>query len=1055
MSLTNSMRDRIRVWLEELPRHFYQEIGEVEFEAFATRDRLSPEAASAGAFAPYPAGTSWGAKWEYGWFRAVLRLPEEAAGRRIVLVPDFGCEALVFVDGAAAGAVDKKHKEILLSRAAAADAEYRILAEAYAGHGPREETVGPVPPGRVPVPEPGATQAVVGRSTFGSWDDLAYALWMDATTLFQLRESLSEGSLRRSEIDEALTRFTRTVDFELDDAGRAASFAAGREVLKPLLECRNGSTAPTMHVFGNSHLDIAWLWHFAETERKSARTMSTQLELLDEYPTYRYFLCQTPLLTALRDGYPELWRRVKEKVKEGRIDIDGAMWLESDTNLPSGESLIRQFLYGIRFSQEEFGIEPEVLWLPDSFGFSAALPQIMAGCGIRNFATVKLLNTYSGGEPFPWVHFDWVGLDGSTVAAAVFRKSNSDIDPATLIRRWEHDRLQKNGVKSYLFPFGYGDGGGGPTRTHLEFVARMADLEGVPRTRMSSPAEFFRALEADGPTGVEWVGELYFSEHRGTYTTQAATKKANRRAESALRRAELWASLAAATAGRAYPREEMERLWKLVLFNHFHDIVSGASIERVHAEAVASYGQAIEGCRAVESAAIDCLGASASGDSWGGVSAGAGTGFAAVNSLPWPRRALLRLPAGTADLRPSAGGECLPTQRFGDGVLAEVELPSCGWLALSPETASAGTGPGAADGAARARSSGGASWTLENPFLRAEIDSFGRLVAIVDREAGRDLAAGPCNELRLYKDVNPHYDAWDISEGYENLRLPVDSPARISILADGPLCAALSVERPIGAASAFRQEIRLSRFERRIEFRTEIDWREDHKLLKVAFPTAIHTDGALHEIQFGHLRRPNHRSTRFDAERFEVCNHRWSALAETRRGVALLNDGKYGVGTRGGELTLTLLKAPFVPDMRADRGRHEFAYSFYFWNGPFESSCVVRAGYEANEEPKFAPSLGSSRSFLSTDDPAVVAETVKSAEDGSGDLVVRLYESLGSVARCRLWIGFPVAAAASTDLLEQGRDELPVIPDGEGGASIELDFRAFQVRTVRLSRPRP
>jgi alpha-mannosidase len=1048
MALNPERRNRILIWLDELPRHFYRELGEVRIEGFPTMDRLSPERASAGAFVPFSPGTAWGAKWEYAWFRGSFRLPKEAEGERIVLCPDFGAEGLVFVDGRAAGAVDKFHREIAVARKGEPGASCAFLAEAYAGHGPREESVGPVPPGRIAVPEPGPTQAVVGRTTFGIWDDGAFALWVDASALFQLREALEDESLRKAEIDDALADFTFIADFELPLSERRASFAAARDRLAPLLSRRNGSTAPVMHVFGNSHLDLAWLWPFAETERKSARTMANQLALFEEYPEYRYFLCQAPLMLALKEGYPDLWARVKSLVREGRIVVDGGMWLEPDTNLPGGESLVRQFLYGIRFQEEEFGTRPRVLWLPDTFGFSAALPQIMEGCGIPYFATVKLINSaYSGWEKFPHTLFRWIGLDGSSVAGGMFKKSNSDIDPKNLLKRWREDRVKKDSGRSYLFPFGHGDGGGGPTRTHLEFLSRLEDLEGVPRTRMSSPAEFFDAASAEGIGEGEWRGELYFPEHRGTYTAQAAMKSGNRRAETALRHAELWGALAAATASYAYPYDEMERLWKLVLFNQFHDVISGVSIERVHAEAAAAYGQAIEGCRAVVSAALAAL----------GLPPAAGNGEAAIaNALPWSRRALVRLPAAS----PAAAAACaqLPagaSQKDGENLWVEAALPASGWIsATAATTAAAAEAAATTEASATAPARGfrdeAGAWILENGLLRVAVDGSGRLSSIFDQESRRELAAAPCNDFRLYRDVTVCYDAWDISETYERSRMPVLESARVSIAANGPLFASLTVERPLSAVSSMRQEIVLARGDRKIEFRTTVDWREDHKLLKVAFPTRIRADGALHEIQFGHLRRPNERSSPAGAERFEVCNQRWTAVAEPRRGVAVLNDGKFGVSVLDGTIALTLLKAPLVPDMRADRGIHRFSYWFYPWNGTFEESALARMGYEANEEPELRGG-GGIRSFFSVDDPAVVLETVKLAEDRSGDLILRLYESLGATVRCALLVDLPVTRARETDLLEKEAQPLGWAAGLEGKNSIELDFRPFEIKTVRLS----
>ncbi|OIO94073.1 MAG: alpha-mannosidase [Anaerolineae bacterium CG2_30_64_16] len=1042
MTLTPEWRRRLDHWRRELSHHFYRPLGAVVLAGFVTAEQLTAEQALARAFTPMPPGTRWGGKWEYGWFQGEFVLPEAAAGQRIVLRVDAGGESLVFVNGRAVGAKDQEHTEITLATAGEPGVRYQVLVEAYAGHGPMVDTVGPVPPGRVAVPEPGPTQAVVGESSFGIWNEDAYQLWLDVETLRHVRDNADADSLRVAEIDAGLRDFTRLVDFELPFDEMMVTVRAGRERLQPLLACTNGSTAPTLFTCGHAHLDVAWLWPLAETERKIGRTVANQLALMAEYPEYRYLQSQPHLYTMLAARYPELYERAKAAAAAGQLIPEGGMWVEADTNITGGESLIRQLLYGKRFFREEFGVECELLWLPDVFGYSAALPQIMRGCGIRYFATQKISWTYNGGDPFPYNTFTWEGLDGSQVLAHLFYDYNSHTHPGALIQRWR-ERVQRDGIATMLLTFGHGDGGGGPTRDHLEYLRRTRDLEGVPRARLCSPVEFFRDQEARGVPDARYVGELYFQAHRGTYTSQARTKQNNRRSELALREAELWAAAAQALPGFAYPRQALEEAWRTVLLLQFHDILPGSSIQRVYAEAEASHAAVLEAAQAVAQTAAATLIAE-NGTSGRHVPTAISGGLTVFNSLSWGRRALVTLPEGAAGAT-DAAGRPLVVQRVQGCVLAEVAVPACGWttVRLIPEPA---WGEPTAAGVRAAERS------LENELLRLTFNDLGEITSIFDKETGQELAVGPCNSFKMYRDVPAMFDAWDIDSMVADTPVALDAPATIEVVAQGPLLARLRVARRLHD-SAMTQEITLRRDSRRVDFATAVDWQESHKLLKVAFLVAIHADEALHEIQFGHVRRPNHRSRPYDASRFEVSNHKWSALVEEGRGFAVLNDSKYGLNVLGNSINLTLLKAALAPDMTADKGVQRFTYAFYAWNGGLADSPVVQEAYDLNCPVMALPGAAGERSLFALDAANVVIEAVKLAEDNGGptgmaggrDIIVRLYEAKRMATRCVLSTTLPVVSAAQTDMLERDERELPC----EAGR-IPLEFRPFEIKTIRL-----
>jgi alpha-mannosidase len=1031
MALDAEWKRRVENWLRELPELFYTPLGSLALEGFVTKEQLTPEQALGGAFAPMPCGTRWGAKWEYAWFRGELALPAAAANERIVLKLDPGGEAVVFVNGAAAGALDREHPAITLAFEGRPGQTYSVLAEAYGGHGPAPVGEGPVAHSRESVPEPPSQQTVVGESTFGIWHEEAYQLWLDAQALYDLRNSLDAESLRVAEIDEGLRAFTCIADLELPYPAVLESLSAARARLRPLLECANGSTAPTLYTFGHAHLDVAWLWPLQETERKMARTISNQLALIAEYPTYRFLQSQPHLYYMLAKRYPELYERFCAAVKKGNIIAEGGMWVEADTNLSGGEALVRQFIHGKRFFREQFGVESELMWLPDVFGYSGALPQIMRGCGIKYFATQKIFWTYNGGDPFPYNTFTWEGIDGSTVLAHIFNDYNSLTDPGTMNTRWRQ-RVQKDGIRSLIVAFGWGDGGGGPTRDHVEHLLRQRDLEGAPRTCLASPVDFFRDAEAHGVPNQRYVGELYFQAHRGTYTSQARTKAGNRRSEMGLREAELWGAAAQTLRGFDIPRAALDDAWRDLLLHQFHDILPGSSIHRVYQEAEATHAHIAQVAGEAAHAAKACL-------------TEPGQAVTAFNSLAWSRSALVPLSAGFAEAA-SLGGSALPIQAVNGQLLAEVELPACGWTTVADSGAPGGTAANARPTSWARAETGGPTLPgmLENELLRVRFNGKGEIVSILDKASGEELAAGPCNSFKMYRDTPNWFDAWDIDSMYEQSPVPIDDEAQLELVAEGPLVATLRLTRPLHD-SLLTQDISLRRGSRRVEFATTVQWQESHKLLKVNFPVNIHANEAVHEIQFGHIRRPNHKSRPFDAARFEVCNHKWSALAEDGRGCALLNDSKYGLNVAGNSLNLTLLKSALSPDMTADKGEQRFTYAFYAWNGSLADSGVVREAYELNMPATALPGAAGERSLFAVDAPGVVIETVKPAEDGSEDIVVRLYEATHCRTRCKLTTSLPVHSAEQTDMLERAEKALECI---EG--KIELEFRPFEIKTIRL-----
>ena len=759
-----------------------------------------------------------------------------------------------------------------------------------------------------------------------------------------------------------------------------------------------------MWMFGQSHIDLGWLWPLEETYHKAVRTYANQLSLMEEYPEYRFLLCEPALLDMLRERDEATWQRVKKAFEKGQIEPEGAFYVECDTNMPSGESLIRQLMYGKQWFREHFKVEPKVAWQPDTFGYSAALPQIFKGLGIPYFATEKLLRADPETERFPYQNFIWEGMDGSTVEALSFFKANAPVSPQLLHKRWDADRSQRRNIDTQLYSFGYGDGGGGADRDTLEMIRRLSDLEGAPRTKWGSLRGFFE--ETGRQIGENrWVGELYLAWHRGTYSVQRRQKQAMRKAENTLRQAEALLSMLPDRDAWCMPLREA---WKTLMVCQFHDIAGGVGIARVHREAE----EALNGIITEWRPRIEAWRKTAyhiQGDH----------GYALVNPLPWPRRDWVTLPDGReiwAETPPSGAVNA-----------EEAALP------VNDRVEARDTGEGI---------------ILENSRLRVTVDHQGRIIDLLDKENGCPLLkpGQVMNDWRLYQNVQTVYDAWEMDFAWETGYMENAVHAAACLTRKTENCAEITVEYTFGQSRAV-QIIRLRAEEKRVDFVTRVDWRERRKMLKAHFESNILCEDAAHEIQFGFVKRPCHRSHTFAKDRFEVSNHRYSALYEGNRGFALLNDGLYGLSTDRGEMALTLLRAPLVPDDTCDRGEHQFTYSLMPFAGAFRDSGVTRAGHALNLPVDILPGVCAKTEGPWCDGGSIILETVNPAEDGRG-VILRLYESMGETASGVLRM--PSEKAISLSSMDETEETFLC-----RGKEAALTLRPFEIKTLRflLSRP--
>lgn len=999
--LPRQHRQRIQAWRQALKQQLYTPVGEVSFCGTTTLSRLTPEEAATWPMQPFPAGTKWGACWEYGWFQANITVPEDCAGKRLVLLSGLGGEQLVYVDGVAVGSNDKGHDAITLRKSARAGETIQLLIEGYAGHGARLEEMMPCPPEKAAVPPVTAPQCTVRKSVLAIWQEDAYQLMLDVEILCDLLSHLPEKSLRHQRVAKALMEFTYTADLELPLPERLESFRRARAVLAPALACRNGSTAPTMWMLGQSHIDLAWMWPEEETWHKVARTYANQLSLMEEYPEYRFLLCEPKLLDMLRMQHPALWDKVRDAFSRGQVDADGAFYIECDTNLPSGESLIRQLMRGKAWFRDVLGVETKVAWQPDTFGYSGALPQILRKLDIPYFATQKLLRADPECERFPYQNFIWEGIDGSTVEALSFFKNNAQVTPSQFCQRWEENRTQTEDIDTLLYPFGFGDGGGGATRDMLESVRRMQDLEGLPRARYGTLRGFFEET-ARQAQGNRWVGELYLSWHRGTYTVQRKTKQGIQRLERMLHEAEMWLATAdSQTKQSAQP--VLAEAWDTLMFCQFHDVAGGVGIRRVHQEA--------EQKLAVQLDKVGRWLASVRREVDGG-------GMAALmNTLPWKRTGWVKHAGRYERVCAQPGGMSL--YRMSDAVTAGASVTQLD-----------------------------AVWRLENAVLAVDVDASGAIIQCVDKRNQQKLLSlgQTMNDWRLYEDVETVYDAWEMDRDWRKRERTEAFKTRVTMGDNTPERVSLLVERTFGQSHAV-QEIMLYADGDRIEFETRIDWQERRKLLKVHFVSNVLAEDALHEIQFGYLRRPCHASHAYAADRYESCSQRWTAMCEENRGFAILSDGIRGVSTDRGEIALSLLRAPLVPDDTCDRGMQTFRYALMPFATSFAQSGVVRAGYEFAEPLRLlhVESVPDTKRFW-CEGEAVVLETIKPAEDGSADVIVRLYESLRTTAATVVHLPW------TAKVYRASMDEKKVLEEMETSDCVSLTLRPFEIVTLRLSK---
>ncbi|WP_138494150.1 alpha-mannosidase [Paenibacillus pinistramenti] len=1063
-------------------------------------------------------GDRWGGRDVYAWFAAELDFPAAWNGQDVIGLIKLGetgggnCsgyEAQVYWNGEALQALDRNHGELFVPAASVQQGSAQLAIRAWSGL---------TAPNGDHVP----FDHRVDRLEFAVLDEAVDDLYYTALHMLQTVKVLDDRVLEKQAMVAALEQAFAVIDWSVRGAESFyRSAAEARELLHAGLKAIPRGPRPQITAVGHCHIDVAWLWRLKHTREKSGRSFSTVLQLMDRFPEYVFIQSQPQLYSYLKKDFPELYARIKQKVQEGRWEADGGMWLEADCNIPSGESLVRQLLAGKRFFREEFGVDNKVLWLPDVFGYSWALPQILKKSGIDYFMTTKI--SWSQYNRFPYDTFTWRGMDGTEILTHFITTPDSDgswyytyngnVTGSSVQGLWDNYR-QKDINDKLLLAYGWGDGGGGPTRDMIEAVRRYEDMPAAPQVKPGGAESFFKTLEEnvrDKERLHLWDGELYLEYHRGTYTSQAYNKRMNRRMEQLLHQAEFVNTLALIlNPAHSYPASSLGEVWETVLRNQFHDIIPGSSIREVYEDSRKEYEAAeleavqlildgVQGLEKLEKAAGGRMEGPiaeeemAAGDPTGGPERGPAAveltdedhpggkrrAFRVFNGLGWQRSFLAGLAPEGAGAEAcgewswyTAEGERLESQvqaGIPDTVLVSVkDVPAYGYTTIyGQRTEPAGANTDAAGKSASECNpdTGSADWhisesELETPFYSIRLNPEGQIVSLIDKRVNREVLkpGQPANVLQVFEDKPMNFDAWDIDIFYQEKMRVVNDVQEIKVLEEGPLRGVVSFKYHY-LNSVISQKIIVYRDHPRIDFVTEADWQEHQQLLKVAFPVEIRSTKATYEVQFGNVERPTHWNTSWDYARFESAAQRWADLSEGGYGVSLLNDCKYGHDIRGHVIRLSLIKSAVWPDGSADQGHHAFTYSLlphnggWFEGGTHAAACELNAPLmtvPAEEGVQEQGGLPAELGMLRISAPNIMIDTVKKAED-SQSVIVRMYEYAGMRLKAPLELGAglgSILAAEETNLMEE--QPMPLGVSGAGN-TIELDFKPYEIKTVRIT----
>ncbi len=1006
---------------------------------------------------PLQTGETWKGRDRFLWLYKEVQIPAEWKGKKAVGVFDFGntgggnnsgFESMVYLNGRMYQGVDVNHKEVFFDEdlyGTTVDVVFRLWSGLEGGGIPTEQ------------------EHRIARADLAWLDEKVDDFYYLASMVRQTLEELEDSNPLQHELRKALNRACRQIEWTYPGSEEFyESVYRADDELNASIDNMDKSSMINVYCVGHTHIDVAWLWRLKHTREKCSRSFSTVFRMMEMFPEYIFLQTQPQLYEYMKEEFPDIYENIRKRVQEGRWEADGGMWVEADCNLTSGESLTRQILMGSKFIKDEFGKDVEYLWLPDVFGYSWALPQILKKAGINTFMTTKI--SWNQYNRMPHDTFWWKGIDGSQVLThfittpepwrerdSWFYTYNGQLLPRTVKGVWAAYR-DKEMNQDLLISFGYGDGGGGVNRDMLECRRRLDKIPGLPNVKMSTAGEYFRKLhdtvEHTDQYVHTWDGELYLEYHRGTYTSQAYNKRMNRKMELLYRRAE-WltvvAALKADEIGKAN-QEELTKGWKHILTDQFHDIIPGSSIHEVYEDSRKDYGY-IEGiARKVEREALEQ------------VLEQKEQTYTVFNDTGWTMDQIVAVPKEAEGRYRDAEGKELTAQR-GQGVTyVEVkDVPSMGMKLISFEN-------GAKDVSVEEKFTykevSDMQREIETPFYQISLNQYGQITKLYDKTYDRSVIpeGERANVLQLFEDKPLDFDAWDIDIFYQEKMREITNLTAFEVSEMGPLCMTIHMEwdfaRMDAAAeqgrasengqSVIRQDMILYSNDRRIDFRTEVDFHEQHQLLKAAFPVDIRSTYGTYDVQYGNVRRPNHWNTSWDQAKFETVAHRWADLSERNYGVSILNDCKYGHDIKDHVLRISLLRAGTHPDHLQDQGEHTFTYALLPHKGDFVEGNVVKEAVALNEPMLVMEGKGvlPYESFLSFDNEQVELDAVKKSEDGRY-MVVRFHEFAGARQDVAVKTGFSYQAWAECDLRER-----PVTAFTR--EEIILNLHPYEIKTILI-----